>query len=117
MRLSQQRSHLVKRIGGQRGPHDVADVILRQRQETETKPSRATDSRERAERKKNHIEAAYMTLLTCSSALNRFWLICPQSPFYMTTEDYYKMKKDVENVNTNLQHCCSGTKIEGSSLE
>lgn len=44
VRLVQQRRHLVEWILRQRCSHDVTNVVLRQRKETETQPSRATDS-------------------------------------------------------------------------
>lgn len=43
VRLGQQRGHLVKRVLRQRRPHDITDVVLGQRQETEAQPSGAAD--------------------------------------------------------------------------
>lgn len=45
--LRQQWSHAVKGIVGERGPHDITETILRQRQETQAKPGGVTDSGER----------------------------------------------------------------------
>lgn len=44
VRLGQQRSHLVKEILGQRGSHDITDMILGQREELKTQPGGTTDS-------------------------------------------------------------------------
>ncbi len=45
--LRQQWSHFVKGIVGERGPHDITETILWQRQQTQAKPGGAADSRKR----------------------------------------------------------------------
>ena len=47
--LRQQWSHTVEGILGERGPHDITEAILWQRQETQAEPCGATDSRNTAE--------------------------------------------------------------------
>ena len=50
--LCQQGGHAVQGILGKRGPHDIAETILRQRQEAQAKPRGLTDSGEKRKSKK-----------------------------------------------------------------
>lgn len=96
----------MKGITGEGGPHDIAEAILRQRQENKAKPCGTTESGEKGNKKtkmntlKRKIKKGYnYSDECCSSLVLKYVLLWSQSS------------------SLYLQHCLSGAKMEGSSLE